>query len=302
VELTVRERPLPEADNTGKRMSADSKTKSFPAETASPELLKWSVIAAVNNQEVLDSCLLRSPEVTKATDLIWQRGYASAAQAYNEAIDKATTDILVFAHQDVFLPAGWLSQLQKSLEWFAQNDPQWAVAGIWGVQRSGARCGNVYCTGLGKRLGTDFAPPVEVRTVDELLFVVRKSSGVRFDKNIPGYHMYGTDICLEAQRRGLKTYAISAFCIHNTNGYGMLPWQFWKAYLLMRRKWKQALPIITPCAEITAWCGPMIRGNAVQAANLMLKRHQIGKRTTDPAQLYRELVAGGKVSPPHSVS
>jgi len=288
--------------NQGDPMNTDLLTQSLPPRPAPADLLKWSVIAAVNNQEVLDSCLLQSPEVAQATDLIWQRGYASAAQAYNAAIDKATTDLLVFAHQDVFLPAGWTSQLQKSLHWFAQHDPQWAVAGIWGVQRSGARFGNVYCTGLGQRLGADFAPPVEVRTVDELLFVVRKSSGVRFDENIPGYHMYGTDICLEAQRRGLKTYAISAFCIHNTNGYGMLPWQFWKAYLRMRRKWKPVLPVITPCTEITPWCGPMIRWNAVQAANLMLKRHKIGKRTADPAALYRELVATGKISPPNPVS
>lgn len=259
--------------------------------------LKWSVIAAVNNQEVLESCLLRSPEVMQATDHLWQRGYASAAQAYNAALDQATTDVLVFAHQDVFLPAGWINQLQQSLQWFAQHDPHWAVAGIWGVQRSGARYGSVYCTGLGKKLGTDFTPPVEVRTVDELLFVVRKSSGVRFDEGLPGYHMYGTDICLEAQRRGLKCYAISAFCIHNTNGYGMLPWQFWKCYLIMRRKWKQALPVITPCTEITRGCGPMLRWNAVQAANLLLKRHQAGKRTADPAQLYCELVATGKVRP-----
>jgi GT2 family glycosyltransferase len=278
-------------------MSVDLTTKSFQPVATKADSLKWSVIAAVNNQEVLQSCLLQSPEVAQATDHIWQQGYPSAAQAYNVAMDRATTDVLVFAHQDVFLPAGWLSRVQQALAWFAQNDPQWAVAGIWGVKSSGERHGNVYCTGLGEKLGTDFTPPVEVRTVDELLFIVRKSSGIRFDEVLPGYHMYGTDICLAAQRQGLKCYAISAFCIHNTNGYGMLPWEFWKSYLIMRRKWKKVLPVITPCTEITQACGPMLRWNVVQAANLILKRHKVGKRVPDPAQLYRELVAANKVRP-----
>jgi hypothetical protein len=264
-----------------------------PASEAKP--LQWSVIAAVNNQEILESCLLASPEIGLAADQIWQRGFSSAAKAYNAAIDKATTDILVFAHQDVFLPAGWTAQVQRSLAWLKKNEPQWAIAGICGVQSSGGRHGNVYCTGLGAKLGADFLPPVEVQTVDELLFIVRKSSGVRFDEALPGYHMYGTDICLEARARGLKCYAISAFCIHNTNGYAMLPWHFWKAYLYMRRKWKDVLPVTTPCIEITRFCKPAIRWNIVQAANLILKRHHVGKRVAEPAQLYRELVEAGTV-------
>ncbi len=272
-------------------------TEPIQPEATQADSRQWSLIAAVNNQEILQSCLLRSPEVSQATEIVCQRGYSSAAKAYNAALDKAATDVLVFAHQDVFLPAGWVAQLRRALAWLAANDPSWAVAGIWGVQRSGGRYGNVYCTGLGAKLGNDFMPPVEVRTVDELLLVVRKSSGVRFDESLPGYHLYGTDISLEAQRRGLKCYAISAFCIHNTNGYAMLPWCFWKAYLHMRRKWKAELPVTTPCIEITRFGQPAIQWNIVQAANLMLKRHRIGKRVADPAQLYHDLVAAGTVLP-----
>lgn len=251
--------------------------------------MNWTLISATNNRQILNTCLLGSPEATKANECLLQEGYSSAACAYNAAIDKARNDVLVFAHQDVYLPPGWAARLQETLEWFDQNDPQWAVAGVWGVTRTGARHGFVYCTGLGRHLGGDFAPPVEVRTVDELLLVVRKSSGIRFDEQIPSYHMYGTDICLEAQHRGLKCYAISTFCIHNTNGYGMLPLEFWKCYLLMRRKWKKVLPIITPCAEITASCWSEFRSNLAQVKNILLGKHHPGKRVADPAQLYKQL-------------
>jgi hypothetical protein len=127
-----------------------------------------------------------------------------------------------------------------------------------------------------------------VRSLDEAVLIVRKSSGVRFDESLPGFHMYGTDICQEANRRGMKAYAISSFCIHNTNGYNMLPWDFWKCYLIMRRKWRRQLPITTPCAKITFWCRPMIVWNVKQALNILLKRHKPGRRLPDPKRFYQE--------------
>lgn len=253
---------------------------------------KWSVIAAVNNEQILKSCLLSSPDISSATEVLVQTGHPSAALAYNTGLDKATGDILVFAHQDVFLPPGWLKQLQQSLDWLARQDPDWAVAGVWGVKPDGSRAGCVYCTGLGCTLGRAGEPPVPVRTLDELLLIVRKSSGVRFDDRLPGYHFYATDICLAAERKGLKCYALSVFCVHNTNGYGMLPWQFWQTYWWMRNKWRNQLPVTTPCIEITPFGWPMLKWNVVQALNILLGRHQPGKRVADPVQLHRQLVGG----------
>ena len=139
-----------------------------------------------------------------------------------------------------------------------------------------------------------------MESLDEAVLIWRKSTGLRLDPQIPGFHMYGADICQEAKRLQMKCYAIAAFCIHNTNQYAMFPWQFWWGYLRMRRKWKAQLPIRTTCTEITHWCWPMIRWNVVQAANIMLGRHQAFKRLTDPARLYRELVARGLVNPAES--
>jgi hypothetical protein len=136
---------------------------------------------------------------------------------------------------------------------------------------------------------------VEVRTLDEVLLILKKSSGLRFDQRIPGFHMYGADICLEAHRHGLKCYAISAFCIHNTNQYGLLPLQFWQGYLAMRRKWKAQLPIKTSCTEITRWCWPMIRSNVARAINLATGRDKPpAKRVSDPNQLCREIATTGQ--------
>jgi hypothetical protein len=198
---------------------------------------------------------------------------------------------VVFVHQDVFLPGGWEVKLQRALEWLYANDPRWAVAGVWGVQASGNRSGHLYCVGLGQVLGREDTGAVEVQTLDEVLLVVRKSSELQFDEKLPGFHLYATDICLEAQHRGMRCYAISAFCVHNTNGYSLLPREFWKNYLALRRKWRKRLPVTTPCTEITGFCWPAIRMNLVQWKNIVLGKDKPGKRVTDPAELYRTLCA-----------
>jgi len=258
-------------------------------ETTEQNRLKWTLVAAVNNETVLQSCLLNSPAVSQASEVILQKGYASAALAYNEALRRAATDVVVFVHQDVFLPSGWEDKLQSGLDWLYKNDPQWGVAGAWGVQASGNRSGHLYCVGLGQVLGGEYNGAIEVRTLDEVLLIVRKSSQLQFDEELPGFHLYATDICLEAQRKALRCYAISVFCVHNTNGYSLLPREFWKNYLKLRRKWRPRLPVVTPCTEITASCWPAIRLNLVQWKNIFLRKDKPGRRVTDPSELYRKL-------------
>jgi hypothetical protein len=260
--------------------------------------MKWSLISAVNNDGVLKSCLLNSSESQSASETLLQTGFASAAAAYNDAIEKSTTDVLVFAHQDVYLPEGWASKLQDALETVSKQDPEWGVLGVWGLDATGQGVGDVFCTFAMRRLGGAFAGVMEVRTLDEVMLIVRKSSGLRFDEQMKGFHLYATDICLQARKRGMKCYAISAFCVHNTNGYLMLPLEFWKYCLFIRKKWKAELPIFAPCAKITFWCWPMIKWNIIRALNIMLKRLKPGKRLPDPARLYREELAPERAALP----
>lgn len=253
--------------------------------------MDWTLISATNNEDVLKACLLSSPDIREASEVKLQRGYPSAAAAYNRAIDKAQSDLLIFVHQDVYLPHGWLTSLRQALDLLSTFDPNWGVLGVYGVNKSwddGA--GFIYCAANGK-LGNAFEGVRQVRSLDEVILILRKSSKLRFDERMPGFHMYGTDICLEARRRGMASYAISAFCIHNTNGYGMLPLDFWRCYLFMRKKWRSELPVATSCTEITFGCWPMIRWNLVRAANIFLGRHRVRLRVHDPSRLYLELLS-----------
>ena len=67
-----------------------------------------------------------------------------------------------------------------------------------------------------------------VQTLDEIVLILKKSSGLRFDDSLPHFHFYGTDICLRAAQRGMRSYAISAFCVHNTHQTLVLPEEFYE--------------------------------------------------------------------------
>jgi glycosyltransferase involved in cell wall biosynthesis len=266
--------------------------------------MQWSVIAAVNDERILNSCLLSSPGIQSASEVILQRNYVSAASAYNAAIQKASTDFLVFVHQDVYLPEGWVDQVQNAIESLSQKDPHWGVLGIWGtVDYSDQPVGYLYWTG---DLGWEdpFEGAREVIALDEALLIFRKSSGLTFDPQLPSYHLYATDICMEARSRGMKCYAISAFCIHNTrtNSGKLLPRDFWKCYLFMRHKWRSKLPIVTPCTKISFWCWPILHWHFVFLRDWILGRHTKRNPAEDPGKLYGELLARGIVKMPKGTS
>lgn len=220
------------------------------------------------------------------------RGYRSAAAAYNAALGQAATDVLVFAHQDVFFPAGWDAQLAQAIKQLEDAGQNWAVLGVMGITSDGKPKGYLYCTGLKRVIGKAFPQPAECSTLDEVVLVVRRSSNIRFDEGLPGFHLYGTDICQTARAAGFGTYIISAFCVHNTSGLTFLPWDFWRGYFYLRTKWRNRLPIRTPCTTISKVPLPVLDHPVRSAYARYVKGIKSGTRLADPAALYRTLSPG----------
>jgi glycosyltransferase involved in cell wall biosynthesis len=255
----------------------------------SKQVMDWSIVSAVNNEEVLRNSLLRSPDLQSVARLFVEKGHASAAAAYNSGLEKATSDLVMFVHQDMYLPGGWFARVEKEIARLEKDDSDWGVIGVWGRTRANKIAGYHYWTGIGAPGGKAFEGVIEVETLDEVILIFRKSSGLRFDPNLPGYHLYGSDICLQARTKGKKCYAVSALCVHNTNTYGLLPLQFWQCYWFMRGKWRSQLPIHTPCTVITRWCWPVISWNLARLKNLLLRQHETFERVADPSEVYRKL-------------
>jgi hypothetical protein len=253
--------------------------------------LPITFVVAMNDRDVLGKNLLASPCLQGAHphQLIIQEGFCSAATAYNDALSRATNEIIVLVHQDVFLPTSWLAQVNTALESLAEEDPEWGVLGCWGVNHAGEGLGHVYTPGQGV-IGKSLRDPVRVQTLDELVLIVRKSSGLRFDTNLPSFHLYGTDICMAATSRGMTCYAISAFCVHNAQQYFELPAEFSRCYSHIKRSWRDFLPIYTSCVTISRFNRDFYATRIRTAWDrIVTLRQRRGSRAPDPRLILREL-------------
>lgn len=235
-------------------------------------------VVAMNKREVLENNFLASPCVqgSHAHQILLQENFASAGAAYNDAIDRSANDLLVFCHQDMYFPESWQPQLEVALEHLGGLDPEWGVLGCSGITRDGALHGVVYSSGVGI-IGQP-SEPEPVQTLDEIVLILRKSSGLRFDETLPHFHLYGADICLRARERGRKSYAISAFCVHNTHQSLILPPEFYEGCEWMRRKWKGELPIQTTCIRITRWNLPIYRRRMNEWYLRYIRHKEVGGR------------------------
>ncbi len=257
-----------------------------------PDTIPWSIaISIYGDEKVMETNLAKSPSLAPASQVLVQPGFDKVVTAYNDALDKCQSDVLVFAHPDVYLPSPWAGQLQTALHWLQENDPDWAVLGLFGCDSRGSGVGFTYSVGLGRFVGTPLAYPVPARTVDEFVFVVRKSSGLRFDENLPGpqSQLCAPDICLQAERQGMSVYIIPAFALHNSNGWSILPLKFWKPYLFVRKKWVSELPVRLPYAHITKWCTPLLKNTARSWLKYRKSGYRTNSRVADVEAHYTRL-------------
>lgn len=249
----------------------------------------FTIVVAVNDVKVLQQNLCLSPGINNdSVQLITKRNYRAASLAYNEAIEEADNEIIIFVHQDVYLPETWFSGLKKSLSYLEKEKISWGVLGCFGFRLGRARgIGRVYTNGLGFH-GDEIDKPEPVQTLDEIVLVIRKSSGLRFDPTLPHFHMYGTDICMSAKEKGMMSYAIPAFCVHNTNQLVNLPKEFYNCYRHVKSRWSKYLPIYTSCITISRFDGEFhLRRIRETCKRLLRKSSMPAYRVEDPRSLLK---------------
>jgi len=205
-----------------------------------------SIVAAINDNDIYHRNLARSPALT--TELIpitEQRGFASAACAYNEALQQAKTPWIAFVHQDVYLPSAWTTQLRLAIQQYEAQHSKLGVLGVFGIDINGDFHGTVWSSGIGKELNFSVPAPVSVVSLDELVLVVRLDCELLFDAELPGFHLYGTDIALSALERGLDVCVFDGPVIHNSRPVLQLDESYEAAYRRVAQRWAHKLPVPT---------------------------------------------------------
>lgn len=212
----------------------------------------FCVIAAVNDDEILDHCLARSPDIVSgALPLTIIRNAKSMSEAYNRGLAQTDRPICLFAHQDVYLPEGWLARAVAVLGRLEQDHPDWMVAGPYGVRKNGIHVGRIWDVAMGMALGETAFEPTPIEALDELLLIVKRQPWFTFDPELPDFHLYGADLVQTAWAAGKSAFAVELPVVHNNRPYSSLGRGYVASYRYARRKWRRRLPIFTTICEIS---------------------------------------------------
>ncbi len=144
-------------------------------------------VVPVGSEELYGKCFLSSPLFAEGCgcQVIAQRGFKTAGQAFNDGIEGAANDVVVFAHQDVVLPAGWARLFSARLKELESQGAPVGVVGCVGITLKGEPVGHIYR--YDRELFPDLPLPARIETLDEMLVCFRKSSGLRFDPKLPSF-------------------------------------------------------------------------------------------------------------------
>lgn len=283
-------------------MPTNSATPSRPAHAS--DVSTFDVVVAVNDDRVLESNLARSPAIASGRcRLIEKRGFPSATLAYASGLREATSEWVVFPHQDVYLPEPWFDQLALAIRALEDREPRAAAIAPCGVGRDDAIRGRAWLSGHRLEFRGDVDEPTEAVSFDELTLVLRQGMGVGFDPELPGYHLYGTDLAQSAWAKGHGAYLFNAPLIHNSRSVRQLGDDYVRAYEFMQKKYRSILPIKTCVVPITP-SGRELRRWRRRARLRALKRHLLGERQpgdemrVDSAEKARAL--GYEDLPPHA--
>jgi 2-polyprenyl-3-methyl-5-hydroxy-6-metoxy-1,4-benzoquinol methylase len=210
-----------------------------------------SFVACVYNENVLQANLLSSPCLAQGAphEVLLMRDCRSAAEGLNRGLKRASNPVVVFVHQDVYLPQGWPSRFWKQYLQAKEQFGSLGVVGVYGVAGAGPKAEHVGRVVDRDRLLWGQSPlPAVVDTIDELLLAVPNGTPLSVDARF-GFHLYGADLCLEAQSRGLRNVVVDALCFHNSRT-GVLPESFRASFDSFAQKWRPLLPVTTTCAHI----------------------------------------------------
>ncbi|HRV08512.1 MAG TPA: hypothetical protein P5568_08590 [Acidobacteriota bacterium] len=248
------------------------------------------LVANCNDRSVLHDNLLASPDLI-AGQIPIEIEYEppAAGIGLNRAISRVRTRVVVCAHQDVYLPKGWLRRLVQTIESLESRQKSWGVIGVVGVTLSGKLAGRSYSVGLAREVGTKITRPCPVVSLDELVLVVNRDSPARLDPNLPGFHLYGSDLAQKNVSLGWAALAIDNPLIHNSIRVVSLGVDYARAYRYMVEKWRDRLPIPTTVLPIAASPWPLFRWRLTTVLARLHGRAQVNARHPSPGQLAAEL-------------
>ena len=208
--------------------------------TANVERPQFTIATLVNDESQYAKMLCSFSKggfTPENTEFIAIRKATSAYAGLNAAIAAANGYYIVLCHQDVRLLADDSRTLAARLGSLTRLDSAWGLAGNAGGRSPGNLAMRITDPHGENRT---FGPlPARVMSLDENFIVVRRDAGVRFSRDLTGFHLYGSDICLVAEIMGWSAWVIDFHIEHLSPGRKDAT--FAASEKAFRRKWSRAL-------------------------------------------------------------
>jgi hypothetical protein len=181
------------------------------------------------------------------------RNTHDAYSGLNCLISHARGRYVVLCHQDVALIRDKREKLEACLSELEAVDPNWALAGNAGSVSP--KLGNigelaVVLTDIDGTVRDMDGLPLRAHSLDENFIVMKNSARLAFSEDLRGYHMYGLDLCLQAEVRGLTAYVMNFHLLHDGKGSRK---GYDKAQIKLERKYMsffRARDIQTTCSWV----------------------------------------------------
>ena len=154
----------------------------------------------------------------------------------NRVISAARGKFVVLCHQDV-LAIDNRRKLDACLAELDGIDPSWAVVGNAGFDEKGARYMRItdWCR-TDVRFGT---LPGRVVCLDENLLILKRDGLAGFSSDLSGFHLYGTDLVVQAGLRGGSAYVVDYHLNHL--GAGKDSPEYWQCFVAFHEKYTRAI-------------------------------------------------------------
>jgi hypothetical protein len=133
-----------------------------------------------------------------------------------ELVATVREPFFILCHQDVRLDRGHgIDELLEAIRDLGARDGRWAIAGNAGGSRALRLIRSVSDPHGG---GSGDALPARVHSLDENFLVIRSGTAVGCSPGLAGFHLYGTDFCLNALASGGRPYVVDFHLRHLSAG------------------------------------------------------------------------------------
>ena len=139
-----------------------------------------------------------------------------AFSAINQFLKQAKGAYIIICHQDILINKDGYKELKICLNQLDKKDPEWGVCG-----NAGAAGPNYIVYHISYPDGTFMNKgnfPLKVSGLDENFLLVKNSANLKISDNLHGFHLYGTDLALQAELNGYSAYVIPFNLTHKSRG------------------------------------------------------------------------------------